>query len=217
MRSTRIMMCSSTTRVFWCSSYKSLLLTFVAALVLSTSDALNVTGTIAAPTTWTSIDSPVYVEGLLEITDSLTVEAGVSVTFTASTSGLRVRDGGTLRVLGSVTERVIMEPLHQDDVWVGIEFAQGATPATFTQDDDISFAGGSILQYTDIKFVDPTSSQVGALECSQGAGTCSCICIDRYAAMQSPFPFYHCFSHLELMYRSVLPSCSAVLVRRHLY
>ena len=133
--------------------------------------ALDVVGplSINSPVTWQAADSPVNVQGMIDIeTDGvLTIASGVTVNFEDSSSGIS-NSGGTLLVLGESSNRVQLQPKTNDFNWVGIKFETTAVAAFFDlTDSDSTYSSGSVIQYADIHKAGSTSS--GALDFRSGA------------------------------------------------
>jgi len=122
----------------------------VLACILMVSDALNITDgtTIGSLTTWTSVDSPVYVAGLVSIGfgGTLGINAGVVVVFETQDAGITVNSGGQLIILGDLNDRVSLQALGES--WAGIRFEAGSAQATF--DENYNYVSGSTIQYSDI-------------------------------------------------------------------
>ena len=122
----------------------------VLACIVMVSDALNITDgtTIDSLTTWASVDSPVYVSGVLGIIfgGTLGINAGVTVIFETQDAGITVNSGGQLLILGDLNDRVSLQA--QGESWGGIKFEPNSASAVF--DDDYNYASGSTIQYTDI-------------------------------------------------------------------
>jgi len=110
---------------------------------------------------WTAADNPVRVTGTVEIVSGgvLTIQAGVEVLFQDISSGI-INTGGTLSVLGQSSNRVVLKP-EGEFSWLGISFGVQAITASFTEDaesSEFSFAEGSVIQYTVIKFAGSSSN-----------------------------------------------------------
>lgn len=133
--------------------------------------ALDVVGSLSinSPVTWEATDSPVNVQGMIDIeTDGvLTIASGVTVNFEDSSSGIS-NSGGTLLVLGDSNNRVQLQPKTNDFNWGGIKFEATAVAAFFeVTDSDSTYSSGSVIQYTDIHKAGSSSS--GALDFRSGA------------------------------------------------
>jgi len=115
-------------------------------------NALSVNGTtINTNVLWSSIDSPIRVTGMVDIESggSLRIDEGVRVIFETEESGINNK-AGQLYILGSISNRVLLEPSTGEDEngWKGIIFGSSAIPATFT--DNGEYQSGSVIRFTEI-------------------------------------------------------------------
>jgi len=134
--------------------------------------SLDIVGplTVNSLVTWTAMDSPVRITGIVDIATGgvLTVSEGVEVLFQDSTSGI-TNSGGTLSILGQSSNRATLRA-EGDFSWQGITFGAQAIPGSFNADEEtseFSFSAGSVIQYTDIKFAG--SSSFPALDFRSGS------------------------------------------------
>ena len=114
-----------------------------------TSTAIN--GTLISDTLHLTVtDSPYHIDGVLEIASggTLVIDAGSTLVFQTSTSGINVNSGGQLLITGTIDKRVTLKPHEDGGTWNGIVFGSGSVPAVF--DDNKNYVSGSVMQYVDI-------------------------------------------------------------------
>lgn len=100
--------------------------------------------------TLTSDDSPVFVEGMLDISSGgiLIIDAGTTIVFESLNSGINVKSGGQLLITGNLNNRVTLKASERNEAWKGIAFEAGSAAAVFNS--GMNFVSGSVIQYADI-------------------------------------------------------------------
>lgn len=105
---------------------------------------------ITQETVWTAADNPlVEIKGNLLVKSKLIIQEGVRVIFGSTES--RIVNDGDLRVLGTESNRVVLEAAQQS--WLGIFFTENAMGANTVAEDEImlpEYRDLSILRHVDI-------------------------------------------------------------------
>ncbi|KAL7481357.1 hypothetical protein ACHAW6_007040 [Cyclotella cf. meneghiniana] len=122
--------------------------------------------------TFTSDDSPVFVEGMLDISSGgiLIIDAGTTIVFESLNSGINVKSGGQLLITGNLNNRVTLKTSEQNEAWKGISFEAGSAAAVF--DSGLNFISGSVIQYADIIRAGYSSSYQSSQGISLHDGVC---------------------------------------------
>ncbi len=124
--------------------------TFLLSAFCSVACGLDLNSTtISSNVLWSSADSPVSVTGTIDIVSggALRIDEGVQIIFETPESGI-TNTAGQLFILGSLSNRVTLQPREVDDGWGGIVFKAGALSASFT--DDGEYQSGSVIQFADV-------------------------------------------------------------------